>query len=249
MLATKSSTVTHAQVGNCKPEPSRKMSDSRYPIDAARVTECLNSLGLGPVRVAKEARLQRTYISDILEGRKRSVNGRERLERLARALGVTPAYLTGVKAVQPRLKPADNGSLCLQGTIAEGVSRRTPDAGRYPTVAVQPDPRYLGEQGVFAVTGGDLASIGAPAGSWLLAVQASDFLRVTHGYRPGQLVICSLVDGTGEEVVVRRVITFPDRVELHPVTGEGTAYTLGRHPRGRRLSVKAVVLKAIHELA
>lgn len=226
-----------------------KRPSPRYPILRERVASALHELGQGPITAAEQARLHRNYITDILLGRKKSVNGADRLERLARALGVSPAYLTGTKQAQNRIVVPTGGGLQLQGVIAEGVKRRKPASAAMPTVSVQSDARYPGAQGVFAVSGDDLQAIGANAGSWLLVVDAQSFLKVAQAYRPGQLVVCSLTDTDGEELVVRRVITFPDRVELHPVSGDGTVYTMGRHPRGRRLSVRAVVLKAIQELA
>jgi transcriptional regulator with XRE-family HTH domain len=250
MLATntKSTGIIRAHVGKSNPQISRKVPEPRFPIDAARVTERLNQMGVAPTRVAVEAKLQRTFITDILEGRKKSVNGKSRLDALAKALGVTPSYLTGAKAIRVPVEPAPDGRLRLQGIVSEGVKRTRPEAAAMPSVEVQADPRYPGAQGVYAVADESMGPHAAK-GSWLLGVEPVAFLRAVGNYRAGQMVVVSLTDTDGEELVVRRLVMFPDRTELHPVSGTGAMLTMGRHPRGRRMAIKAVVLKAIQELA
>lgn len=246
MTSSKSAVIDAQFVGKSKSAVARA---PRYPIAVERVSQRLQELGLGPVQVAERTGLERTYLTDLLSGKKRSVNGQDRLQRLAKALRCTPGFLTGTKAAA-RLPASDRHGLVLAGTVAEGVARPVPPAAALPNVPVQPDPRFPGAQAVFAVQGHALASVGAPEGAWLLAVDARAFVGAAGTYRPGQLVICALcgTDNGHEELCVRRVIPFADRVELHPVDGHGPAYVLGRPPRGKRLEVRAVVLRAIQEL-
>lgn len=59
-----------------------------------RVQARLTAIGKGPVEAATAAGMERTYIHDILEGKKQSVRV-NKLEELARALDTTVGYLIG----------------------------------------------------------------------------------------------------------------------------------------------------------
>lgn len=228
--------------------PLRRPRASRYPIRADRVEKRVRELGEAATVIALRNGLERVFITDLLEGRKRSVNGRERLERLASALECAPSYLIGSKAMAARVR--QGGGLPLVATVEEGVFRAERAQAELPRVPVQPDPRHRGQQAVYAVASPGLEAIGAPPGSWLLTVDAEAYMRAQGGLRSGQVVVLVLtVPGIrGEEVLVRRVVVFADHTELHPVNGEGAVYRLGRQPVNQRLELRAVVLRAVQEL-
>lgn len=219
----------------------------RFPIRVDRVQARVDEMGLAATALAQQAGLERVFITDLLEGRKFSVNGRARLEKLAKALDCAPSYLTGARALPSR--STAGVSLPLAGCIEEGAFR-APDDLPKPLVPVQADPRYRGQQAVWAVAQPGLEAIGAPEGSWLLGVDATSYMRATGGLKAGQLVLVSItVNGVpGEELVLRRVVVFHDRTELHPVA-RGPVYCLGATTGQRRVSLRAVVLKAVQQLA
>lgn len=222
MLNVRKDPIPTPSVGKSKPSSRRQVEhDPRFPIMVERVTERLSELGINPTQAAIQAGLERTFITDLLEGRKHSVNGMPRLEKLAAALGCHPAYLADPRRFPERLGPWRVGI-------------------KLPRTRPPPDRRYRGAQGLYAVKGDGLAEVGAPRGSWLHLVDAGAFLHAERGYRAGQLVLARYQD----EEAVRRVVPLPDRIELHALD-RGPAWTLGRDP----VTVEAVVLKAMQELA
>lgn len=70
---------------------------------AERVRERLEALGINPFEAARRAGFERSFVNDLLIGRKKSVRGAALL-RLATALGCDPAYLVGMQAA-PRHTP------------------------------------------------------------------------------------------------------------------------------------------------
>jgi DNA-binding Xre family transcriptional regulator len=59
-----------------------------------RVKVRLHTLGITAAEAARSARLERTFVHDLIAGRKRSITG-EALVALAKALGCSPEYLVG----------------------------------------------------------------------------------------------------------------------------------------------------------
>lgn len=219
----------------------------RFPIRVDRVQKRVEDMGMAATALTQQAGLERTFITDLLEGRKYSVNGRARLEKLAKALDCTPGYLTGSRALSARSTAGQ--SLPLAGSVEEGAFRLPIEAPQ-PLVPVHPDPRFRGPQAVWAVAQPGLESIGAPEGSWLLGVDAPAYMRAMGGLKAGQLVLVSItVDKVpGEELVLRRVVVFHDRTELHPVD-KGPVYRLGATTGRRKVNLRAVVLKAVQQWA
>lgn len=111
-----------------------------------RVQERLDALDIGPITAATAGGLSRDFISDILNGKKRSVRG-DKLAQLATALNTTPEYLLG-----------------QAGTASGGA--------RSPTV---PLVGYVGagsQAHYYATADGGLGEIDAPEGATASTVAA-----------------------------------------------------------------------------
>jgi SOS-response transcriptional repressor LexA len=82
------------------------------------VARRLEELGLGPVEAATKAGLERTYIRDIVEGKKRSIRS-DKIEGLARALQMDPAELGGGASVEPGFRLVPVMGYLQAGAFAE----------------------------------------------------------------------------------------------------------------------------------
>lgn len=145
---------------------------------ADRVRERLDALKMTPVDAARRAGLARTFVSDLLLGKKRSVRG-EGLMLLAEVLQVDAEYLIGSSnAPRPaHASPSEIGAegVPIAGICEAGVWRRTesiPDLGRIPVSA---DLRYIGrEQRAFLVRGAGGARLGITDGMIVCGVVPTD---------------------------------------------------------------------------
>lgn len=85
-----------------------------------KVEARLNDLKRNPFEAARIAGLERGFINDILNGRKRSVRG-ENLVKLAIGLDCDPNYLIGRQEVPKGDMREGPGIVCIQGDVAAGV--------------------------------------------------------------------------------------------------------------------------------
>lgn len=235
------------RVRNRKPKPA-----VRIWVNADRVKARLLELRRTAAEVARSAGLERTFIADLLGGRKDHVNARN-LAVMATALQCDPDYLTGKKPSPggPRLKspPVVAPGLPVVGIIGRRLSGNRYDKAPAPTAPVVPDPRFVGmSQALYAAPKG-LPALGVGANAWLLSVDAIEYKARFGPWRDGQLLIVGLgVDGEeGEDLGVYRACKFPDRTELHPIGG-GSTFIIGHCPEGRVVRIAAVVLRAVQEL-
>lgn len=232
--------------GEEKPKRGRPLA-GRAEVVPDRVKARLLDLKRTATDAARLGGLERTYIADLLQGRKTKVNARN-LEKLAAALRCSPAYLTGRSASPGRHKPKDLPM--VEGLPVVGAIGA--ELGELPAPAspVAADPRYVGmNQALYAAPEG-LAPLGVGPNAWLLTVDAVEYKARLGGWRDGQLLIVGLGEdgGEGEELHVYRAVRFPTRVELHPIAG-GEALVVGEVPEGRVVRIAAVILRAVQELA
>lgn len=92
------------------------------------VVQRLEELGLGPVEAATRAGIERTYIRDIVEGRKRTVRS-DKIDALARALQLDPSDLANQVAT-----PSTDSMVPLMGRVGAGAEiepdyEQVPEAG------------------------------------------------------------------------------------------------------------------------
>ena len=133
-----------------------------------RVAERLSSLGYNPFEAARIAGLERSFINDLLVGKKQTVRG-GKLPALAEALQCDQAYLLGIQPT-PRAEnvhKSHNHRLRIIG-ICEAQAFRPVDFSLSSTddLTIQADDRFpAGEQAAYLVRGDHAAAIGVTDGS------------------------------------------------------------------------------------
>lgn len=173
----------------------------------SRVQARLAALEIGPVTLATEKGLQRTFINDILAGRKRSVQ-RRNLTALAEALDCDVEYLLG-QADMPRRGPTPG--LEVRGVCETGVWREVdPPTTKAPLL---PDPRFPDvEQWAYEVRGDGAADAGIMDGFLVVVLDA----RATRT-RPtprAALVVARRRRGQQHETSIREAVVLADGVRL-----------------------------------
>lgn len=135
-----------------------------------RIRARLEALGINPFEAARRAEVERSYVNDLLIGKKSSMR-QAQLAKVAQALECDPDYLIGLQSM-PRMGDAPNGiGVELEGVIEPGVWREPEAAVSRFTIPFPPDPRYPPHrQHWFLVRGDSLAKIGLLDGSIIEAV-------------------------------------------------------------------------------
>ena len=197
----------------------------RVAVDLERVKARMGELGLNPTDVSRLGNLERTFVADLLAGRKGKIR-KLFLEGLARGLNCDPRYLTGERddiGAAPEgaaLRPTRaDAFLVLAGIIETGAFRTTTLTPE--PVAMRPDPRHPGlRQDAYVIAGKDLLAAGMPPGAYVSVVALDDWLRRYGGLKSSQMVLVAVeLEGiAGRELSLRRVEVFTDRLELRPVT-------------------------------
>ncbi len=174
----------------------------------SRVQSRLDALGINPFEAARRAGGERTFINDLLIGKKDSIR-RSALPRVAEALDCDPEYLLGAQdaprrghaahAKSPETAP---GTAPLVGIAEAGTWRLTGRAGPSPALPIAPDPRHPASAQVAYLVRGDHASaIGATDGAVVVGVTGAN-------YRQGDVVAVrrtrDLGEGREEEITIRR---------------------------------------------
>lgn len=183
-----------------------------------RVQERLRALDISAFEAARRAGFERTFINDLLIGKKRSI-GVKNIPRVAEALECDPRYLMGhIHAPHGPQNPEHHGSdqgVPISGVCEAGVWRESPAAPAGGERPVPADPRYAADaQMAFIVRGDHAEKIGLSDGSVALAVAGLP-------YRDGDTVIARRSrNGAGDEFTIR--VIQGDRLELKgaPESGE-----------------------------
>jgi len=145
-----------------------------------RVRERLNALGLNPFEAARKAGFERSYVNDLLIGKKSTIR-QGGIDALAEALQCDPDYLTGLQAVPTAGEGADL-RMPLAGIVEAGAWR---ELGADPglTLPAMPDPRYpVDAQETYIVRGDHAAGFGITDGSAIVVVGMKT-------YRDGDVVL------------------------------------------------------------
>ena len=191
------------------------------------VTDRLAEIGIGHIQAAQSAGMEKTFIRDIVEGRKESVR-QSSIAKLAAALRWSPAQLNaaieGREVVYtPELLPVTSPlvPIRLQGVVEAGAWREFEDFDQSePTFLYDvrdqefPDARMM----AWDVAGTSMNALKPRAiqdGDRLIAVDFDDTgLAVAHG----MVVIVQQAQQGGHlrEVSVKQVALFDDRVEFQP---------------------------------
>ncbi|MEW5421920.1 helix-turn-helix domain-containing protein [Amorphus sp. 3PC139-8] len=166
------------------------MVGSMENIQRQRVRERLDATGLNAFEAARRAGLHRSFLHDLLIGKKRSIREKY-LPQLAPVLGCDPEYLVGRQSevsrnaaggAQPAAIPTpvgmETGSIPVIGRCEPGSwhdpAYPVPGVGK---LTIEPDPRYPSTAQVgFVVYGDDAATIGIPDES-LICIGLVDELK------------------------------------------------------------------------
>ncbi len=105
------------------------------------VAQRLEEMGLGPIEAATRGGLERTFIRDIVSGKKKSIRG-DNLRRLAKALGVDPGALAVGRLVKASAIPlvgfvGPDGEVQFGGESAAAEGTPVPEIAGARTVAIE----------------------------------------------------------------------------------------------------------------
>lgn len=179
-----------------------------------RIRGRLEALGLNPFDAARRIGAERTFINDLLIGKKDSIR-RAAIPKVAEVLDCDPEFLIGaqdtprrVEAQAPPRTP-ENGPLAgatgvpLAGIAEAGTWRLAGAHAPSATLPLSPDPRYPPQDQIAYLARGDHGAwLCATDGAVILAVKGADFrdgdVVVTSRTRPGD-------DGPEVEITLRKV--------------------------------------------
>lgn len=165
-----------------------------------RIRDRLETMGITAFEAARRAGSDRTFIHDLLIGKKDSIRPAS-LERIAAALECDPEYLIGAQATT-RKPPhgTELGGMVLAG-ICEAGAWRGQEAAQMPmSLPVAPDPRFPSEsQAAYLVRGHHADDLGLQDGDLLICIN-------DEAARDGDLVICRRTRARGEVELTARLL-------------------------------------------
>lgn len=199
----------------------------------ARIQERLDYKGLNPFEAARMAGQERSFINDLLIGKKQTIRGKA-IPALAQMLGCDPEYLLGSQVTPRRgAMPSEQG-VTLAGISEAGAWRDEdivlPDLGKLP---LSTDPRYSPDDQKFYLVRGDHADgLGVNDGSVVCVVSSAALEAANRSIRAGDVVLIKRMDESGRvETSIRQVdetrdglvlIAKPRRGEIKPIgIGDG----------------------------
>lgn len=187
-----------------------------------RIRDRLAATGLNPFEAARLAGHERTFINDLMIGKKSTIR-QAAIPQVAAALDCDPEYLIGAQDEPRRMSPqtreiaplAGNTGLPLVG-IAEAGTWRQDGAQIAPqSLPVPVDSRHpVSAQVAYLVRGDHAAALGATDGSVVVGLRGAEWrdgdVVIVHRSRIGD-------DGPEAEITLRKV----SGVDL--MTGDGRA--------------------------
>lgn len=211
-----------------------------------RIRELLDQKGLNPFEAARKAGLERSFINDLLIGKKQTIREKT-IPSLAQVLGCDPEYLAGYQEMPRKSQIRDTSRISLSGVCEAGAwrdpSMPMPDFGELPIV---PDPRYKADDQAFYLIRGDHAEgLGIIDGS-VIGIVTSGALELSHRkIRAGDVVLVAREDSEGRiELSARQVddgengfilVAKPSRGEIPPVTQSKNVKIVGLVLRATRV--------------
>ena len=160
---------------------------------ADRVRDRLAVLSINAAEAARRAGLERTFVHDLLGGRKKTIAA-DALISLADALGCTPEYLVG-RSSETQRRPS--GHVEISGIIEPGAWRdptRPPSLPPLPIAGLAVSPNLIK---AFLARGETAARIGIIDGT-VVVTEAWD-----GSILPGETYVVRRVQGALEELSIR----------------------------------------------
>lgn len=175
-----------------------------------RIRTRLDALGLNPFEAARRIPAERTFLNDLLIGKKSTIR-QSAIPKVAAALECDPEYLLGAqdtprrnRAQAPEKSPENAPSgITLVGIAEAGTWRVAAHSGAVTALPISPDPRHPATEQIAVLVRGDhAAGLGAGDGSVVVGVKGAAF-------RDGDIVLVrrsrDLDHGQEEEITVRRI--------------------------------------------
>jgi transcriptional regulator with XRE-family HTH domain len=173
---------------------------------ADKVRERIEALDTNPAELARRAGLARTFVSDLLAGKKKSVRG-EGLMALANALACDPEYLTGGQATPRAQKPKARSTVPVVGVCETGVWRpasKYTDLGEFP---IQTDPRFpVQDQVAFLARGAGASEIGIADGTIVCGIKPPKDGTIPAEFAGAPLIVRQSRRGGGDSETSIRLI-------------------------------------------
>lgn len=223
------------------------MPQSKETVLQRRVRERMAEMDVKAAPLAVSAGLGISFVRDILRGKTRSPSA-ENLGRLAKALGTTPAYLTGTsdEAELTDRKPIPSRGVPYRGEVAAGIWAEVGEGVLDPDewLPFNPLPQFP-EGSVYCLTvRGDSLDKTAQPGATLVCV---DLQEAGIDFNDGDLVVVarSMAQGGMIETTAKRVHFIRGGYELHPESSnpkwQPITVMRGKNANGDTISVIARV--------
>lgn len=218
-----------------------------------RVKERIEALKTNPFEVARIAGMERSFINDLLIGKKKRIRD-DAVPVIAKALDCDPEYLFGVQST-PRADGkaivSHEDGLPFLGACELGVFRDPSIPLPMARMPAQPDPRYDARaQVTFSARDDHADLLGISAGMVVVALSL-DELPADHGpIRGGDVVIVRRTRPNGEfELSIRAVEASMNGMELAVSSSKFSAPSLPfpskEGSRKERVEVLGLALRAV----
>lgn len=220
---------------------------------AGRVRARLDALDLNPFEAARKAGLERSFVNDVLIGRKKSVR-EDGLRRMAEALECDPEFLTGHQTDARKVESAAEhlGGMLIIGVAETGVWRARGAGATAARIApLLPDPRFPGVPCFAVMARGDGAALaGIDDGSLVVGL---DYAAWRAGYGPLRDGLFAIVRRTRVafdevELSIRRVTVRLDAVILEVVSPTSYPDVPLEGRDGERVEIVGIADRAVHLL-
>jgi len=169
----------------------------------SRVRERLDAKGLNPFEAARMAGLERSYVNDLLIGKKQTIR-EKKLPALASILDCDPDYLTGAQDT-PR-RGGGRPGMRMAGIVEAGAWRSVdaPASSVGGSLPIEPDPRFpSAEQEAYRVRGDHAVGLGILDASILCIATMGGLEAVGRRLRDGDIVLVRQSNGRLFELTAR----------------------------------------------
>jgi SOS-response transcriptional repressor LexA len=214
---------------------------------AGRIRLRLAELDINPFEAARRSGLERSFINDVLIGKKLTVR-EAGLAKLGLGLDCDPAYLTGHQET-PRALAADTAQgMTVMGVCETGVWR---SAGATVPATVAPlmaDPRFPGVPNLALMARGDGgAAAGIGDGDYVVALDYRRWEEREGPVRDGQLCVVrrERIELQEAEVAVRRAFIRSGDVALAACSPRDMPAVSLLHQPGERVEIVGVIDRSV----
>lgn len=218
-----------------------------HPDLAGRIRMRLNQLDINPFEAARRSGLERSFVNDVLIGRKLTVR-EAGLTKLAMGLDCDPGYLTGHQET-PRALVADPAQgMSVVGVCETGVWRSAGAAVPAMVAPLMADPRFPGVPNLALLARGDGgAAAGISDGDYVVALDYGCWEAREGPIRDGQLCVVrrERVELQEAEVAVRRAYVRGSDVNLAACSPRDMPSVSLQHQTGERVEIVGIIDRSV----